>query len=425
MKRLGLLVLIGYTASAGVAHAATYYVAKSGNNGNTCAQAQSTSTAKLTIAEGLKCLSAGDTLFVRGGNYDEGINNNIPSGTSWSSKVRIANYNGETVWLRPSAIGVNNNGFGVWLGGNGLSPRYIEIDGINVDASNMQNAVGLSDSGGANPNNILIQNLEIIGSPKASYSQTYVAGSDHRLVNVKIHGSGPGGCGLPCSTYGIYVAGNRVLVDGCDIYDVNGGGIHIYNSRGLSENNTVRNCRIHDITRSGDARLFGILANGNNHQIYNNLIYGLKLPGTTGTDGSQGAIVAGPNGTKIWNNTIANNTGYGIKVDPGSVNMEVRNNIAYGNSGPAFTSGGSGTTESNNLFGVDPQFVNASGNDFKLKPDSRAVDAGVNVSAVTTDLSGVSRPQGRIHDIGAYEFSGQPAASGPPAPPTGVRIVSN
>src|SRR5262245_44292602 len=50
MKRLGLLVLIGYTASAGVAHAATYYVAKSGNNGNTCAQAQSTSTAKLTIA---------------------------------------------------------------------------------------------------------------------------------------------------------------------------------------------------------------------------------------------------------------------------------------------------------------------------------------------------------------------------------------
>src|SRR5262245_39434878 len=56
-----------------VAHAATYYVAKGGNDSNTCAQAQSTSTAKLTIAGGLKCLVAGDTLFVRAGNYDEGI----------------------------------------------------------------------------------------------------------------------------------------------------------------------------------------------------------------------------------------------------------------------------------------------------------------------------------------------------------------
>jgi hypothetical protein len=425
MKRLGLLVLIGYTASASVAHAATYYVAKSGNNGNTCAQAQSISTAKLTIAEGLKCLAAGDTLLVRAGNYDEGINNNIPSGTSWSSKVRIANYNGETVWLRPLVSGVNNNGFAIWLGGNGLSPRFIEIDGINVDATYMQNAVALSDSGGATPNNIVIQNLEIVGSPKASYTQTMAAGSDHRLINVKIHGSGAGGCGLPCSTYGVYVAGDRILIDGCDIYDVNGGGIHIYQSRRPAESNTVRNCRIHDITRSGDTRLFGILANGNNHQIYNNLIYGLSLPGTTGTDGSQGAIVAGPNGTKIWNNTIANNKGYGIKLDPGSVNMEVRNNIVFGNAGFVFSNGGTGTIESNNLFGVDPQFVNSSGNDFKLKSDSRAVDAGVNVSAVTNDLAGVARPQGRIHDIGAFEFSGQPTASGPPAPPTGVRIVSN
>ena len=123
---------------------------------------------------------------------------------------------------------------------------------------------------------------------------------------------------------------------------------------------------------------------------------------------------------------MANNTATGgIKVNPDGSNNELRNNIAYNNTGSPFLDFGSGTTESNNLFGVDPQFVNPSGNDFKLKADSRAVDAGVSVSAVTTDLAGVARPQGRIHDIGAYEFSGQPAASGPPAPPTGVRIVSN
>ncbi len=103
MKKLVLCILVLCASSPGAALGSTYYVSKSGNDGNSCAQAQSPSGSKQTIASGLKCLTAGDTLTVRAGTYDEGINNNVPSGTSWSSVVRIAAYPGETVWLTPSS----------------------------------------------------------------------------------------------------------------------------------------------------------------------------------------------------------------------------------------------------------------------------------------------------------------------------------
>ena len=405
-----------------VAHAATYHVAKNGNDGNTCVQAQSTSTPKVTIAGGLKCLVAGDTLLIRAGTYDEGINNNVPSGTSWSSKVRIAAYSGETVWLRPTASGVNNNGYNVYL--NGANARYIEFDGINFDNRSMpHNVMYIDDANGATVSNLRFQNLEVFGGPNQSYASIIIGGRDHEFINVTVHGGGrSGGCGTACSVYGFYVSGSRILIDNCDIYDVSALGVHVYSQASVPRENTVRNCRIHSINESGTPYVGGILLSGDNNQVYNNVIYGVNFQRNSG---DAGIVVYTGSGNKIWNNTIVNNGTNGIKIDSGAANTEVRNNIAYGNSGSAFVNQGTGTTESNNLFGVDPLFVNLSGNDFKLKADSRAVDAGTNVSAVTTDLSGVARPQGRTHDIGAYEFSGQPAASGAPAPPTGVRIVSN
>src|SRR5262245_52269294 len=77
---------------AGVAHAATYYVSTSGSDSFTCPQARATSTPKRTLAAAGACLAAGDTLLVRGGTYNEAMNNIVPSGTSWTNKVRVAAY---------------------------------------------------------------------------------------------------------------------------------------------------------------------------------------------------------------------------------------------------------------------------------------------------------------------------------------------
>jgi hypothetical protein len=55
------------------------------------------------------------------------------------------------------------------------------------------------------------------------------------------------------------------------------------------------------------------------------------------------------------------------------------------------------------LFGVDPHFMYAAAGDFRLGPDSPAVDAGLALTAFSYDKNYVARPQGGGWDIGAYE----------------------
>ena len=52
----------------------------------------------------------------------------------------------------------------------------------------------------------------------------------------------------------------------------------------------------------------------------------------------------------------------------------------------------------------DPLFVDAERRDLHLRPGSPAIDSGVALPEVTTDLDGNPRPLGLGYDIGAYEF---------------------
>jgi hypothetical protein len=53
------------------------------------------------------------------------------------------------------------------------------------------------------------------------------------------------------------------------------------------------------------------------------------------------------------------------------------------------------------VFG-DPRFVDRAALDYRIRPPSRGIDAGLN-SGVDLDVLGVLHPQGRGLDIGAYE----------------------
>lgn len=54
---------------------------------------------------------------------------------------------------------------------------------------------------------------------------------------------------------------------------------------------------------------------------------------------------------------------------------------------------------------AEPQFVDPENGDYRLKPGSPGIDAGVTIDGIKTDMLGVPRPQGKGYDIGAFETS--------------------
>lgn len=418
-KFLGVLFLIAYVSSGGVAHAATYYVSKAGNNSNSGTE----SLPFLTIGHGVSRMVAGDTLLIRGGVYAESLINNVPSGTSWTSKVQIAAYPGETVWMRPTS-----GEYVIYLD---QTQQYIEFDGINLDNANCQyGIVKIEGWSGGNPHHIRFKNAELVYSGDginnqglngshaviATASAAGIVGGNE-FINLTVHGHGDPGD----FAYAYYIQSSDNLIEGGNIYDTGGYGIQLYNGYGYAlNNNIIRRNVIHDIVTSADTRFAGVIvASGSGTKLYNNLVYGIA--GNPGT-GSAGIYLYAGSATEVYNNTVYGGTADGIAIESTAPNAIVRNNISYNNAGGNYRNSSGSTTAANNLIGINPSFVNAGAGDFRPQSGSPAIDAAIAISLVTTDFAGTLRPQGNAYDIGAYEFRVSQSPS-PPAPPTGVRIL--
>ena len=99
---LGIALLIGVLVGR-LSFAATFYVATTGDDSNSCTEAQNPSTPKRNIIGargGLSCLGAGnaDILDVRAGSYNDRITS-VVSGTSFTNAATIRAHSGETVTL--------------------------------------------------------------------------------------------------------------------------------------------------------------------------------------------------------------------------------------------------------------------------------------------------------------------------------------
>jgi len=107
-------------------------------------------------------------------------------------------------------------------------------------------------------------------------------------------------------------------------------------------------------------------------------------------------------GAVIKNNVVydhGNNTVPYIRVDAGATNIAIGTNSVYKSNGVPPV----GSPYPGDLWMVNPQFVDFSNSDFHLQFTSPVIDKGTSLSSVPDDMDSVSRPLGSGYDIGAYE----------------------
>jgi hypothetical protein len=227
-----------------------------------------------------------------------------------------------------------------------------------------------------------------------------------------------GNCGVVVSADAVQITGNRFYLSDMKS-DLDWGFGIFLNSEG-------------DGAGNAKAITSGLIAN---NLIYSNAASGIRIMAT-----HEGFPIAG---VKVLNNTIVGNAIYGLEVSASSTTItlsDVVNNIFASNISQdiSITSGVTLTSCDYNLYyrasgnswkyqgsektwaqwqalGFDAHGVNADPLLTNYIPGvgSPAIASGVDLSATfTTDILGVTRPQGVAWDIGAYEFLGLTGTGG-------------
>ncbi|KKT16096.1 MAG: Alpha-1,3-galactosidase A, partial [Parcubacteria group bacterium GW2011_GWB1_43_6] len=394
-----------------------YYVATNGNDGNSCAQAKSQSSAKKTFNSVKSCTAPGDTVLVRGGTY-QGTWSGMPGGTSWSSSITWKSYPGETVTVAAPATDRA-------MTLDTSTQQYLIFDGFIFD--------GAAQTGGydvikitSGAHHIRIQNSEIKNAGNQAILLTGKAQGTCcvEIINNKIHDNGR--FYTCCALHSIYSQVDDVIIKGNDIYNQkNGEAIQIYYNG--ASNNIIANNKIHD-----SSSVLITASTGSGHKIYNNLLYGagsgIKIAYGGTADIYNNVLYGGyidieqtqAPAPKVINNIIYPEStpfGFAVRVFPDIAStVVIKNNIIGPTTYGALliqTSGSPPIPPSSNIQGnligsqYDPKFINAAARDFHLQSTSPAINAGATLGApYDKDFVGVSRPQGSAYDIGAYEYGG-------------------
>lgn len=398
--------------NAPLSMAAERYVSLSGSDSNSCTASEDPTTPKRTFASAVACINAGDTLWIRGGVWTERIDLQVGSKTgtplAW---ITIKGYTGEVVTIRYD--GTTENSYGPIKARGNIG--YIVFQDLVLDGADEELGSNWEIRDGNH--HFILRNIEFknfLGTGLA------VDGTNIVVEYCRIHDQrNPGANGS--KAYGIYLSNNDNVIQFNEIANNPGGGIHFFPG---GNNNIIRYNRIHHnnfqnssvagIHVFEDADYYSGTAQITNTQVYGNVVYKNNLNSLH--SGPGGILIGnGGTGTKVWNNTVYGNKGWGINVQSGAngppVNTVVQNNIVTGNTAGQIVDAGTGTTISYNaclsgdacgstgkvtLATSTEPFVDAITDDYRLKQGTNAVrNAGVEI-AVRPNY--VSAP-----DIGAYE----------------------
>lgn len=387
---------------------ANFYCAPAGSGGSN-GNAGSIGSPKLTIrdsggAGGASLLNAGDTLFIRAGDWGDQIieSSFAHTGTAWTAGnfITIKAYPGETVRLRPVSDAV--------VRFSGSSIHHVLVKDIILDGSGDNGHVNGADIGNG-AHDIHLENVEI---DAFTWNGIIGDGDLCEFRDCNVHGNGREGLvdGIYNHANGLYWGGTNTNVIGGRYWDNETYGIrwgtsdagHNYGGN-VADGATCYQNGYHiglggASPSSGAGGGFVIGDDGNcarNCLAFGNF-YGVVVYGHSGKTST---------GVRVFNNTIYGNVSTGVYVFHESgplVGTLIKNNIIYGN-GATIVDEGSGTVTTTNLT-TDPAFVNAGADDFHLQYPSDALDVGTDLTAsgVTIDFDLNPRAVGHF-DIGAYQ----------------------
>ncbi|MEE9615772.1 MAG: right-handed parallel beta-helix repeat-containing protein, partial [Anaerolineae bacterium] len=193
----------------------------------------------------------------------------------------------------------------------------------------------------------------------------------------------------------VYITGTGVVtVDGFIVRGgeaITGGGLYV----ATALNPTIQNTIFYSNTASHGG---GFGSAGGNPRLYNNTF-------VTNTATYSGGAVYLDAGFPIISNTIVvSNTGGGLYATADATPTLAYNDVWQNAGGNYAGNVTTGTTD----FSTAPLFVDFTGRDFHLQPDSPCVHTADPGTGLTLDFEGDARPLGRGYDVGADESDSYP-----------------
>ncbi|WP_375471493.1 choice-of-anchor Q domain-containing protein [uncultured Nostoc sp.] len=402
-----------------ISTATTYYVSSNGNDRNS---GLSTSSAFRTLQRAANLTNPGDTVLIMNGEYknkpqDGAVLNIKRSGTA-NAWIKYKAYPGHFPKIQ------HNTWNGILISNRA---SYIEINGLEVIGNNAKIDRDYAMSQKDNQKNQFTNgNCISIGEQNKGHSHHI------NILNNKVHDCGGAGISATEADY-VKVDNNTVFnnswytVNGCSGISMlnnwssdNNQGYKIFVTNNRSYNNrmyvpwivqkriTDGNGIIVDVSKGYRGRVLiannitynnggsGIHSHDSQHiDIINNTAY-LNQQSPEVQKKEKGEIYAGySSDVKIFNNIMYAAPGNAVNSNVKNVNVTYDYNVYPTNSTIKVTG-------SHDMI-ADPQFVNASARDFRLKSTSPAINNGLKWSSLKTDFLGNPRVSGYATDRGAYE----------------------
>ncbi len=340
-------------------------------------------------------VGAGDTLFIAGGEYSEGLS--LEHGGIEGSPVVIRRatqevHGSDNGWTRAfdSQVRIHDRSIS-------LETDHVVIDGAVRDGIKIKrNGYGRQDKGIefiGESNHIVIRNLEIQGPG-------YPTAADGRGIDLTpSKGVSDNILIEHCRIYdfpnGIYLLRcNDVVVQYCDIYNLSNTA-HIHENGLYSDGSTYVTYRYN---RMWNAAAEGVFARSDQSHwyVYSNLFYNSGYGFATKKDYVHKEM------------HVHNNTFYNVHIAMGFKNPAdegtAHNNLFY--NCPVIM-WGDVSHASNLISETDDIFVDCANGDFRLRAGCPAIDAGqALVAPYNLDFGGAERGSDGRWDIGAFEWVG-------------------